>query len=305
MPTKTLRTAVAALLLPTAFAGTSCGQPRLDGRILYWNSSQLFIGDIGRDSQDLQLLKPPVPLSNIIAVSAAAGRLAVVAREGAQRETSVLVLDMPSGSLRTAVRHQAYTVALAPQGGVMAFTSYAGSEGSDDLADIIIRDSTSGADVFTLRGKASPGTVLAWHPDGERIAFDVQKAHRRDQRPGSAVVKRSYRSWIEVVDIRKKQVTRLFEGSAPSWSPDGARLAYRRGAGIFIHDLTAPGKDRLVSRRKETMEGPLYWRPHSDHLLANAVAGLVSKRLKCLLIQSSSGSVRSLGTSDKWCGPWL
>ncbi|HLZ08331.1 MAG TPA: S9 family peptidase, partial [Chloroflexota bacterium] len=68
----------------------------------------------------------------------------------------------------------------------------------------------------------------AWSPDGREIAFVSDRSQERDWHFGGGAV--------HLVDVASGQVRRLTsetEGAAhPSWSPDGARLAYVAAAGM-------------------------------------------------------------------------
>ena len=84
----------------------------------------------------------------------------------------------------------------------------------------------------------------AWSPDGNRIAFA-----RSVFAPGEPDVALSVDVWTVAADGRgRRNVTRDGSASSPAWSPDGRRLAFVRGDGVFVVRRDGSGKARIARR---------------------------------------------------------
>ena len=110
------------------------------------------------------------------------------------------------------------------------------------------------ADGKNLRPLGGPQDLFpAWSPDGKQLLFT-----RLDDPEG-----------LCVMDKDGRNVRKLVEGSAGSWSPDGQHLAYivtNDGAtGLFV--ARADGSDpRRISGGAAVILGPAHWSPDGKRL---------------------------------------
>jgi TolB protein len=84
----------------------------------------------------------------------------------------------------------------------------------------------------------------AWSPDGNRIAFT--KSLFEPAEPDVAL--KSADVWTVGVRGRgRRKLTRDDSASSPAWSPDGRRLAFARGDGVFLVRRDGSGRVRIAS----------------------------------------------------------
>ncbi len=291
-----------------ARTGSAWGQSVSDkGRMLYWGFDKLFVGSLEGRRVDLKPIDLHGTVKNIISVSVAGDVAAVVGRQRASDRPAVFILQWRSGKIDATLQKEVYEVALGPTASRLAFTSYSRSTDDDDFADIGLRDLATGKEVVLVRERGSPGTNLTWHPDAKTLTFDFQRVLSRSVSRGTGNVTRSLRSSIESVDLESGRVTTLCEGSAPAWSRDGKKLAYRRGKTVFLYDPVEGKSSKLYtrSRWKKDFVGNICWSPKGDYLALNATAGVMDQGLECVVIKVGSGRAISLGKGSYSCGPWL
>jgi Tol biopolymer transport system component len=266
--------------------GCNCRSPAADQLIL-WGFDKVFLGTLeeGRfRGWRLKLTPLPVnpPVKNLIASSAAAGRLALVGLKHDTREWAIFVVSMPSGRVEATVSREALTVALAPDGQRLAFT--APTQKPATGASLLMTDVEGAAIRVLVREQVGSTFHLSWHPSGETLAFDGPDG------------------WIWSVRIADGQTDRLVEGQPPQWAPDGRRLTFRRGPAAYIWDK---GPVRLLHTRRfwqSNLGGAPAWSPRGDVVTWN---GLNGYEFECLLIEAASGTTWSVYKGSYWCGPWL
>jgi hypothetical protein len=120
-----------------------------------------------------------------------------------------------------------------------------------------------------IRYSVSPHAAASWDPAGNRLAVEVRRSgEERDDAPGSA---------IAVFDLQSNAVTKLTDGTDPSWSPVEDRIAFvdRAGKNCFTIGSDGSAKKKLFSRQGgffSTGSGapiffPVSWSPKGDQLL--------------------------------------
>jgi len=127
-------------------------------------------------------------------------------------------------------------------------------------------------------------TETAWSPDGVSIAFS-----RRNIVPASSAVLGG-RIWL--LDVTSRQVTPLYSdaavtGSAPSWSPDGRRLAFfdENAGGLRVIDLETH-QDQLLS----TSEGQAgSWSNDGQQMLLNDVVVTPTTSYESMFLDGFNG----------------
>jgi hypothetical protein len=113
---------------------------------------------------------------------------------------------------------------------------------------------------------------LTWAPDGRRIAFSKEFHPDPDGTPSSLLPQ------IYVLNLEDGKVSRIAEGTAPSWSPSGEWIAFSDYS-VFQHGKYADtafrlsmvhpdgtGTEALLQRGKDLMLPPI-WSPDSKGLL--------------------------------------
>jgi len=134
----------------------------------------------------------------------------------------------------------------SPDGRSIAFVSSRGS-GTDAKTQIWILP-MDGGEAYQLTTSKENVTGFEWSKDGSRIAFlavdtlpktDEAKTARRDD---PQVFEDNFRlSHAWVIDVATKRATEVAHGNltvagAPSWSPDGMRLAFQAAPTTMIRD---------------------------------------------------------------------
>jgi len=107
-----------------------------------------------------------------------------------------------------------------------------------------------------ITGLAQPPALLvraaqshSWSPEGTQLAYETKAATNAD---------------IHILDLRTRQTRKLTEGSAPIWSPDGSRIAFRRGHRT-IHTIQPDGFGLQTVARREERPGVRETYPESGY----------------------------------------
>jgi dipeptidyl aminopeptidase/acylaminoacyl peptidase len=167
----------------------------------------------------------------------------------------------------------------SPDGRSLAFVSSRGT-GTDVKAQIWILPMDGGGEAYQLTTSKENVTGFEWSKDGSRIAFlavdtlpkgDEAKTARRDD---PQVFEENFRlSHAWVIDVATKKATEVAHGNltvngAPSWSPDGTRLAFQAAPTTMIRDsrsdiylVTIADKAMTKITTKPEAASPPAWSP--------------------------------------------
>ncbi|MGH7261067.1 MAG: WD40 repeat domain-containing protein [Nitrospiraceae bacterium] len=196
-----------------------------------------------------------------------------------------------------------YTMAMMPGNrGIVSLSISSGSpkgnvgDMSNVRMDIIVYDLVKRQSLRFARGEASVATQVSLTPDGQTVTFDAVDG------------------WIKSVNLSTGEVTKLLEGHAPAWSPDGRRLAYRQDRSLFVYDVTTRISRRLYIRYPwqpdfiTHLRGTLRWSPDGRYLAVNvnsySLFPLRPELSECIVIEARTGRSSSIGEDSAWCGPW-
>lgn len=196
-----------------------------------------------------------------------------------------------------------YTMAMMPGNRGFVFLSI--SEGSPrgnvgdmskERMDIAVYDLAKRQGLRFARGEASVATQVSLTPDGRTVTFDAADG------------------WIKSVNLSTGEVTKLLEGHAPAWSPDGTRLAYRQDRSLFVYEVATKISRRLYIRYPwqrdfiTHLRGTLRWSPDGRYLAVNvwsySLFPLRPELEECVVIEVRTGRSSSVGDSAR-CGPWV
>jgi len=131
------------------------------------------------------------------------------------------------------------------------------------------------------------GTAISWSPDGHRIAFDMEVPRARKKVPIPPL------HAICVLDVQKGTVSKLADGTLPSWSPSGDWIAfynYSQGRddpkrGWFatnanrVSVMHPDGTGSMVLAKlpfDEDLRVPSVWSPDSKTILINKLQDKVN-----------------------------
>lgn len=163
--------------------------------------------------------------------------------------------------------------------------------------EIIVYDLVKRQSLRFARGEASVATQVSITSDGQTVTFDAAD------------------EWIKSVNLSTGEVTKLLEGHAPAWSPDGRRLAYRQGRSLFVYEVATKTSRKLYTRYFwqpdfiTHLRGALHWSPDGRYLAVNvwsySLFPLRPELEECVVIETETGKASSVGEDSAWCGPWL
>jgi dipeptidyl aminopeptidase/acylaminoacyl peptidase len=150
--------------------------------------------------------------------------------------SSLWAMDPDGSNQRQLIPEQKFAFvdagSFSPGGETLAFTRREFSHADPRKADIY----TVGMDGGRMRKLAERASDPSYSPDGTRIAF----ATERDENGSFSYGHDSYflAHELYVMDAdggneRRLTRTKRVNETAPAWSPDGARIAYRRGRNIY------------------------------------------------------------------------
>jgi serine/threonine protein kinase/Tol biopolymer transport system component len=159
------------------------------------------------------------------------------------------------------------------------------AQGTEAPASIRVRQVATGSDVEVLGPTAPPPFGLEFTPDGNYLLYLAADPERG-----------GYKALYQVPSLGGTPVKLLYDiDGAPSFSPDGKRVAFWRGypqdqlAKIMIFDLEARRESEMaVLRQPESITGDLAWSPDGEHVAA-VLTGVDRLRMEIGLFRTSDG----------------
>jgi WD40-like Beta Propeller Repeat len=107
----------------------------------------------------------------------------------------------------------------------------------------------------------------SWSPDDAQLVFERLEWDR-----GGLRSRGIYRVGATGGGLRH-----LAAGKAPAWSPDGTRIAFVRGKGVYVIDPDGTGETKLTATQRPTA-GPLSWSPDSTRIAVSRGGDIYSVR---------------------------
>ena len=196
-----------------------------------------------------------------------------------------------------------YTMAMMPGNRGIVFLSVSAGSPSGNAADmskvrmdITVYDLAKRQSLRFACGEATVATQVSLTPDGQTVTFDAADG------------------WIKSVNLSTGDVTKLLEGHAPAWSPDGKRLAYRQDRSLFVYEAATKISRRLYIRYPwqrdfiTHLRGTLRWSLDGRYLAVNvwsySLFPLRPELEECVVIEVRTGRSSSVGDNAR-CGPWV
>jgi Tol biopolymer transport system component len=176
---------------------------------------------------------------------------------------------------------------LSADGRYLAYTL--GREGRFSLR---VRQVATGGDVEILRPQEAPITGLTFSPDGDYLFY-----------LGRDLENPSYRALFQVASLGGSQRKRGFDvDTAVTFSPDGKRVCFRRGAPQNKEDLLVvldldSGGEKILAKLKapDQFQGRPSWSPDGRRIAAGTRTFEKGIKAAILLLDPESGRQESLG----------
>lgn len=168
-----------------------------------------------------------------------------------ERRSHVWIVPFAGGAARqlTASERGESNPQWSPDGGTISFVSARGAGTGEDAPRpqlwLLPADGGEATQLTTARDGV---VAYAWSPDGKRIAYLTPDTLSRDaeararRRDDAKVYEGDFRlNHIWVIDVASKKAVKVTSGAytvrgAPSWSPDGAKLAFDASPTPLIRD---------------------------------------------------------------------
>jgi Tol biopolymer transport system component len=235
------------------------------------------------------------------AVSADGSTIAFTRRTGG---ISTLTLD---GSHRRVVTRDGYSPAWAPDGQTIYFVSDRDARYRSSMA--IFRVSVATREVRRVTNTAPTGHCHldpAVSPDGAAIAFsDWDACEGGTASPRLRVVDPNGRRTQDLAKLRRNGYWPDPEHASSTWSPDGTRLAFRRGAYIAIANRNGSGERRVPRTGDIGYWEPPSWSSDGEWIAYMTQSPEGSPRGLLLVVHPDGAGRRGIARNIDSLGGWL
>jgi hypothetical protein len=253
------------------------------GYVLLWQVDKLLA--IRPGTADVREVHTKTSLDNIVDVNGSVDALVVVSSAGVTPLLSVRVINLRTGDLIREITSNAGHADVDSSRRRLAFSAYARE--NDGSYDVIITDFAAGELDRGLPQAAGPASCISWNRRTSSLAFDADG---------------------RIFEWTEGDLISRVEGMCPSWSPDGHRLALRRGTKtIYVYDAKI-GKVTELYRRGVTeseFTGPMFWSPDQRFIAATVHSGLDGHGKQCLAVDTTTKRPTLIHEGSAFCGPWL
>jgi WD40 repeat protein len=272
------------------------------GELLFWGFDKIYAARVTpRGLGPLKVLSEG-KVKNIISMSGRSSTLALTARTPASKELTAVILHLPDSQIQRSVGSEVYDAAIKPEEKQVATTSYNHDTGK---VDITVWDLETGKSIAAFPSTGIPSALLAWHPDGKHLTYEVRSIANATRDSGTGITRYTYATQLETIDTTTGAVESLFPGVGPAWSPTGGDLAYYLDGTVFLYHAQPRRSVPLATLGKRELTGAVSWNGDGTLLSVNARAGPMAELLECFVVDVATGKARSLGTKTYSCGPWL
>jgi len=307
--------------LTALLACTACRPEKLpENKLVFFGFNEVFLGQWLNDSFTLKPLSIPVLVLRVSAVAQGphedeltllgvgndSGKFTVyLFKPSTGALTKILDQDSLDGSKHTTFGPWP---ALTPSGNQIAFLSFGATQQvSEDFKhrevtvdldsgtrtigtqNIWLYDLMSRRSTLVVKEKAFGNTSLSWMSNGQTLTYD------------------SIDGFIESVDVKTRDVSKIARGRMPAWSPDGKQLVYVEDKMLVIKDVVN-GLSRTIYKRwfwQSDFAEHLSWSPDSRYLAFNVYAGFAGYEYECIVIEVGTEVSFSVHTSSYFCGLWV